>query len=128
MVPDIDPSESGSSNKYRRSQSLADPASHKAHSRKSFSIDDIQSLPPTPPLSPHSSRRRLIDKYDMNDETMSLINRNLNSTASRQYYDPFRSVSDLMRPDLYAPRRQPFMDTQSNARVSMQLQQHEIFT
>lgn len=114
-----------SSNKYRRSQSVSTQGNSKNRpmSRHSFS-SDTQSLPPTPPLSPNTIRRRM-DKYDIPDDAMSVISkRDSRQQGGHNQYDNYRSVNDLMRPDLYSSRRSSFFDyprTYDQQRVSRQI-------
>lgn len=98
-------------NKYRRSQSVSTvgASKHRPQSRHSFS-SDTQSLPPTPPLSPNTMRRR-IDKYDIPDDAMSSVSKRDTRSSN---FDTYRSVSDLMKQDLYSSRRSSFYDYQTN--------------
>lgn len=107
--------ENSTKNKYRRSQSVSTQGTSKNRpmSRHSFS-SETQSLPPTPPLSPNTMRRRM-DKYDIPDDTMSVVSKRDSRQGgggghNNNQFDNYRSVNDLMRPDLYSSRRSSFFD------------------
>lgn len=107
--------EFSTTNKYRRSQSVSTQGTSKNHaqSRHSFS-SETQSLPPTPPLSPNTMRRRM-DKFDIPDDAMSISKKDLPQAGNHHQYDNnYRSCNDLMRPDLYSSRRSSFFDYPSS--------------
>lgn len=55
--------------------------------------------------------RRRMDKYDIHDEAMSVSKRDLrNMNGNTHPFDNYRSINDLMRPDLYSSRRSSFFD------------------
>lgn len=113
--------ENSSTQKYSRSQSVSTQGTSKNRpmSRHSFS-SETQSLPPTPPLSPNTIRRRM-DKYDIPDEAMSSVSRRDlrqlemgNERNNNQHHhhqmDNYRSFNDLARSDLFSSRRSSFFD------------------
>lgn len=96
---------------------------NRALSRHSFS-SETQSLPPTPPLSPNTMRRR-IDKYDIPDDAMSSVSKRdvRHSGQHTNHFDNYRSFNDLMRPDLFNSRRSSFFDYPSRESTQQHQQQ-----